>query len=351
MEIKERNLIEEQYKWDITTLFASDEAWEEALMALPAEAEKVSAYQGRLGESAAVLRAFFDAEEALDRKMENVYCYASLRSSEDTRAEAGQVMTSKAMGLFSQISAALSFAQPEILAIPEEKFAAYLASEELAPYRHALDDLARTKAHTLSKEEEKILSGMGEIRHAPGEIANMLMDADMKFDPVVLEDGSELPLSGSNYIFLQSDTRREVREKSFKNYYKGFKNHINTFAAAYGSNVKADVFTARTRHYESARAMSMAGENIPASVYDSLVETVHKYLPAMYRYVELRKKMLGVDELHYYDVYAPLVGDLSISYTYEQAKEMVKKAVAPLGEDYVKTVQRGFDERWIDVYP
>ena len=147
------------------------------------------------------------------------------------------------------------------------------------------------------------------------------------------------------------DPRREVREKAFRNYYKSFKNHINTFASTYSSSVKADVFTARTRHYESARAMSMAQENIPASVYDSLVETVHKFMPAMYRYVELRKKILGVDELHYYDVYAPLCKDLELSYTYDEAKEMVKKAVAPLGKDYVDTVQRGFDERWIDVYP
>ena len=226
-----------------------------------------------------------------------------------------------------------------------------MESEELAGYRHMLDDLKRRKAHTLSEKEEKILSGMQEIRYAPGDIANMLQDADLKFDPVKLESGEELPLSGSNYILLQSDSRREVREKAFRNYYKSFKNHINTFASTYSSSVKGDVFMARTRGYESARAMSMAGENIPASVYDGLVETVHKYMPAMYRYVELRKKILGLDEIHYYDVYAPLCKDLDLKYTYEQAKAMVKKAVAPLGEDYVATVQRGFDERWIDVYP
>ncbi len=351
MEIKERNQIEEQFKWDITTLFENDEAWEKALAAIPGEAQEVAAYQGKLTQSPETLRAFLDAEEALERKMENVYCYASLRSSEDTRAEAGQVMTSKAMGILTQVMAALSFSQPEVLSMPDEQFQAFMEAEVLAPYQHTLDDLFREKAHTLSEKEEKILSGMRELEAAPGQIANMLMDADMKFAPVVLEDGSELPLSGSNYIFLQSDSRREVREKSFRNYYQSFKDHINTFAASYGSSVKADVFTARTRGYESARAMSMSGENIPAPVYDGLVETVHKFLPAMYRYVELRKKMLGVPEIHYYDVYAPLVGDLNITYTYDEAKEMVKKAVAPLGEEYGKTVQRGFDERWIDVYP
>ena len=351
MEIKDRSLIEEQYKWDITTLCASDEAWEEALKAIPAKAAKVAAYQGKLTQSPAGLREFLDAEEALDREIENIYCYASLRYSEDTRAEAGQMMTSKAMGVLTQIGASLSFAQPEILSLSDADFDRFMESEELAGYRHMLDDLKRRKAHTLSEKEEKILSGMQEIRYAPGDIANMLQDADLKFDPVKLESGEELPLSGSNYILLQSDSRREVREKAFRNYYKSFKNHINTFASTYSSSVKGDVFMARTRGYESARAMSMAGENIPASVYDGLVETVHKYMPAMYRYVELRKKILGLDEIHYYDVYAPLCKDLDLKYTYEQAKAMVKKAVAPLGEDYVATVQRGFDERWIDVYP
>ena len=351
MEIKDRSLIEEQYKWDITTLFASDEAWEEALKAIPAKAAKVAAYQGKLTQSPAGLREFLDAEEALDREIENIYCYASLRYSEDTRAEAGQMMTSKATGVLTQIGASLSFAQPEILSLSDADFDRFMESEELAGYRHMLDDLKRRKAHTLSEKEEKILSGMQEIRYAPGDIANMLQDADLKFDPVKLESGEELPLSGSNYILLQSDSRREVREKAFRNYYKSFKNHINTFASTYSSSVKGDVFMARTRGYESARAMSMAGENIPASVYDGLVETVHKYMPAMYRYVELRKKILGLDEIHYYDVYAPLCKDLDLKYTYEQAKAMVKKAVAPLGEDYVATVQRGFDERWIDVYP
>ena len=351
MEIKDRNQIEEQFKWDITTLFESDEAWEKALAAIPEMAKGVIAYQGRLKESPAVLRAFLDADEMLNRKIEDVYCYASLRYSEDTRAEAGQVMTSKAMGILTQVMAGMSFAQPEILSLSEEEFKRFMDSEELAPYRHTLSDLLRAKAHTLTEAEEKILSGMSEIRRAPGEIANMLQDADLKFDPVKLESGEELQLTGSNYILLQMDPRREVREKAFRNYYKSFKNHINTFASTYSSSVKADVFTARTRHYESARAMSMAQENIPASVYDSLVETVHKFMPAMYRYVELRKKILGVDELHYYDVYAPLCKDLELSYTYDEAKEMVKKAVAPLGKEYVDTVQRGFDERWIDVYP
>lgn len=350
-QILNRDQIDEQYKWDLTPMYASDEAWEDELKAIDALIEKLPAYAGKLTESPKTLRAFLDDEEAVSRKMESLYCYASLRQSEDTRTQAAQMMVSKAQSKSVQIGALLSFAEPEILSMPEEKFAKFIEAPELQDYRFALEDLLRQKAHTLTEAEEKIMAGMGEIASAPGDIADMLQDADMVFDPVVKENGETIELTGSNYILLQTSTDREVRQKAFQNYYKGFKQHINTFTATYSSSVKADVFEARTRHYESARAMSMAGENIPASVYDSLVETVHQYLPAMYRYVKLRKKILGLDELHYYDVYAPLMGDLDMKYTFEEAKEMVKKAVAPLGEEYVKTVQRGFDERWIDVFP
>ena len=346
-----RNQIEEKYKWDLTPMYASDGAWETALKEIDGLMEKLPAYAGKLTESPETLRAFLDAQEEVSRKMSNLYCYASLRRSEDTRAQEAQMMVSKAMSKYVQLSSLLSFAQPEILSMPEEKMERFINAPVLQEYRFTLEDLLREKAHTLTEAEEKIMAGMGEIASAPGDIADMLQDADMVFDPVVKENGETLQLTGSNYILLQSSPDREVRRKAFHNYYKGFKQHINTFTATYSSSVKADVFEARTRHYDSARAMSMAGENIPASVYDSLIETVHRYLPAMYRYAALRKKILGVDELHYYDVYAPLVGDVDVRYTFDQAKEMVKKAVAPLGQEYVDTVQRGFDERWIDVFP
>lgn len=350
-QVRDRSEIEDKYKWDLTRLFSDDKAWEQALNALPAQAQKAASYAGRLGESAAVLREYLDAEEDLERKIENVYCYASLRSSEDTRAEAGQTMTSKAAGVYTRVVQMLSFAEPEILSLPDEKIRQYLSAPELQDYRHTLDNILREKAHTLSEKEEKLLSGMTEVLEASGDTANMLQDADLKFDPAELSDGRKVEITGANYILLQSDKNRELREKAFHSFYKSYEDHINTFASTYSHSVKGDVFLARTRHYENARAMSMAGENIPQSVYDGLVETVHKHLPTMYRYAELRKKILGVDELHYYDLYAPLCADLDISYTYEQAQDMVKKAVAPLGKEYVANVQRAFDERWIDVFP
>ncbi len=348
---KERSQIEEQYKWDLSPMFESDEAWGKALPSLDPRIQKLAGYAGRLTESPAVLREFMDESQKVELDISDMVVYTMLRKSEDNRAQDAQVMTGKAMSKAIMASSLLSFVTPELLSMDDEQFDMFMNSEELAPYRFMMEDLKRSKPHTLSKEEEKILSGMGEIRRAPGEIANMLMDADMVFEPITLENGQTMEVTGSSYIPLQMNPSQEVREKAFKSYYKGFKQHINTFASSYGANVKADVFMARTRHYKSARNMSLSQTNIPESVYDGLIDTVHECLPAMYRYVALRKKILGLKELHYYDVYAPLVKDLDLSYTFEEAKEMVKTAVKPLGEEYGKNVQRAFDERWIDVYP
>lgn len=349
--IKDRSEIAEQFKWDLSPLFESDEAWEAALPTVDAEVERLLTYQGRLTESPAVLKEFLDGQIKLERKISDLYQYPMLRRSEDTRGEAAQIMTAKASGKFVKIGAAFSFVDPELLSMDEEKFESFVNAPELAEYKHMLEDLKRAKAHTLSQAEEKILSGMREITGAPGDIAGDLQDADLVFDPIEDKDGNKIDVSGATYILLQSNQDRDIRKKSFQSYYKTYKQHINTFTATYSANVKADAFAARTRNYPSARAMSMAHSNIPVSVYDGLVDTVHSHLDAMYRYVALRKKMLGLDEIHYYDVYAPLVGDLELTYTYDEAKEMVKKAVKPLGEEYVKNVQRAFDERWIDVYP
>ena len=349
--VKERSEIEEKYKWNITTLFESDETWEQTLNGLDRAVENCASYAGRLAESPQVLRDYLDEMQLLSRTLNNLSTYAFLRYSEDTRAEAGQVMRARALGRIAPIEARLSFAEPELLAMDETVFDAYTAAKELQPYRHLLDDLKRRRAHTLSAAEEKILSGMREVTSAPGEIADALMDADLKFDPVKLENGEELEVTGSNYIVHMMNPDREVREKAFRSYYKGYKDHINTFAATYSGSVRGDVFEARTRNYPSARAMSMADDNIPESVYLSLVESVHRHLPSMYRYVALRKKILGLPDIHYYDTYAPLCADLEAKYTYEEAQKMVLEAVAPLGKDYVDTVARGFKERWIDVYP
>ena len=348
--LKERDQIQEQYKWDLTRMYADDAAWEKAMAEYEASIPALAGYAGSLN-TAAGLRKWFDVQTQSERTLSNLYCYASLRRSEDTRAEAAQKMYAKANATYVAYQSAVAFAQPEILSLPKDALKAMAEDAELEPYRFLVQDLLRRKPHTLSAAEEQLLAGFGELLGAPGEIADNLQDADMVFEPVKDSQGNTVEVTGSNYILLQSSNDRTLRENAFRSYYKGYRQHINTFAATYAADIKAAVAEAKVRHYESSRAMSMAGENIPASVYDNLVTTVRAHLPAMYRYVALRKKILGVDELHYYDVYASLMADNDTRYTYEQAQQMVLDAVSPLGADYVEQVKKAFATRWIDVYP
>lgn len=348
--LKERSEIDKQYTWDLSRLFADDAAWEQALTQLDAQVAEVAAFAGRLTDAPTILQ-YLDASTALSRKLSDLYCYASLRHSEDTRAETAQSMYARVAAKYASSAAALSFAEPEILALPEQTLRAIVDDDRLAGYRFLLEDLMRRKPHTLSAPEEKLLAAFSEVASAPSEISDSLQDADLVFDSVLDAAGESHEVTGSNYILLQTSRDRTLRENAFRSYYKGYRQHINTFAATYSGAVKAATAEAAARQYPSSRAMSMAGENIPESVYDNLVDTVRAHLPAMYRYVSLRKRLLGVDELHYYDVYAPLVAENTKHYTYDEAQQMVLEAVAPLGEDYVREVRRGLSQRWVDVYP
>lgn len=348
--LQERSAMDPRYQWDLTPMYQDDAAWEEELSTLDARLEKLTAFAGTLRD-AGTIADYLNASTEFGRTLSNLYCYASLRRSEDTRAEAGQRMCARIMAKYVQAMAALAFAEPEILSLPEEDLRALAEAPELAAHRFTLQNLLRQKPHTLSAAEEKLLATFGEALGAPSEVADNLQDADLVFDPVQNEAGESVEVTGSNYIMLQMSPDRTLRRNAFASFYKGYRQHINTFASAYAGAVKAATAEASVRHYDSSRAMSMAGENIPVEVYDNLIETVRKHMPAMYRYVALRKKILGLDELHYYDVYAPLVADVKVRYTYEQARQMVLDAVAPLGADYSRMVRQAFADRWIDVYP
>ena len=348
--LKERSELDPRYQWDLTPMYRDDAAWEADFGALDEQIQGMTAFAGTL-QDAVSIGAYLDAATALGRRLSNLYCYASLRRSEDTRAEAGQRMYARITAKYVQAMAAISFAEPEILALPEEVLQAVVADEQLADHRFTMENLLRQKPHTLTAPEEKLLATFGETLGAPAEIADNLQDADLVFDPVTDGEGNQVEVTGSNYIMLQMSPDRELRKRAFESYYKGYRQHINTFASSYAGAVKGATAEASVRHYASSRAMSMAGENIPVEVYDNLIATVRRHLPSMYRYVALRKKILGLEELHYYDVYAPLVGEVKVRYTYEQAQQMVLDAVKPLGEDYGNLVRQAFAERWIDVYP
>ena len=348
--LKERNEIDEQYRWDLSTLYASDEAFEEDFRKLDGYIANVAAFAGRLTDAASV-KACFEADTALDLLLSDLFCYANLRRSEDTRAEDAQALYMRIYAKYVEAMTQTSFVRPELLSLPEETLEAIRDDEAMRDYAYTMERLLRTKPHTLTADQEQLLASFGEVFAAPSEIADNLMDADMVFDSVTDKDGNEVEVSTSSYIDLQMSGDRVLRENAFRSFYKGYRQHINTFAASYGGTVKGHVAEAAARHYESSRAMSMAHENVPASVYDSLIEAVRDNLPTMYRYVEFRKTMLELDELHYYDVYAPLVADLDVKYTYEEAQDVILKAIEPLGKEYGDVVRGAFRDRWIDVYP
>ena len=357
-ELKDRMDMDPAFQWDLTSLYKDDKEWEEAFARLSEKVDAVAAFDRKIaacnndGQAAAeCICALLKAETELDLLLSDLFCYANLRRSEDTRAPQAQKMYARIYAKYVEAVTRTAFVQPQILSLSEETLRAAMEKEDLAPYTYLMEKLLRQKPHTLSEKEEALLARFGEVFAAPGQIADNLQDADMVFEPVRDAEGEEHELTGSNYILLQTNPDRTLRENAFRSFYKGYRQHINTFASTYAGAVKAAAAQAQVRGYASSRAMSMAGENIPVEVYDTLIETVRAHLPAMYSYAELRKKLLSLDQLHYYDLYTPLTGSSGRKYTYEQAQQMVLDAVAPLGENYGKVVRQGFSSRWIDVYP
>ena len=350
MEVKERSEIQQQYKWDLTSLFESDEKWEEKLASLKGQQQVALSYQGKL-DNAQTIYQYLKWDYSITSDLSDLFCYASLRHSEDTRDSNATSMYSRIYSLYVEISSASAFARPEILSLQDDKLKAIIEDDQLKDYRFMLEDLYREKKHTLSAKEEIVISSFGESFAAASEISESLRDSDLTFDDIIDNEGKKYPLSESSYIHYQMSDDRTLRKSAFESYYKTYKQHIHTFASAYRAQVKTAVTEARLRGYGSSREMSLSKNNIPLSVYDNLIESVHRHLNLMYRYLAIRKKLLSVDELHYYDVYAPLSKGSNKQYTYKQAQQMVLEAVSPLGKEYQKKVQQAFDEKWVDVYP
>ena len=338
------------YQWDLTTLYADDAAWEADLQMIDADIDAAASHEGKLS-SAADIAAFYRDYTALSRRMDNLLTYAMLRQSEDTRAPEANTLWAKGMNRAVDADLRCAYAEPEILSLPADVLLQIRDAEEMAPYRFLLQQLLDEKPHVLSAEAEQLLAGFGEVLTAPKTIADKLMDADLTFESVTDSEGQEHSLTQSNFILLQQSPDRTLRENAFRSFYKGYSSHSNTLAASYEGIVRSAAAQARARHYESSRAMSMAGEHIPETVYDSLVDAVRRHLPSMYRYVSLRKKLLGLDELRCYDIYVPLSQGMTNTWTYEEAQQLVLEALTPLGTDYTDVVRGAFRDRWIDVYP
>lgn len=349
--IPNRSEIPAEDKWAIEDLFASDEAWEQELTTLEQARTVLAAYEGRLAESAQTLCEYLQQVEQVDVKADRLGNYCYRRSDEDTRDSATQAMSGKYMAAVVALSAASSFATPEIMAIDEQTLQGFYAScPELERYRRYLTDLRRRKAHTLSAQEERLLAAAGEMAQAPDTIYGSFADADISFADAVDAEGNRHPLTQGTFVSLEESQDRVLRRSAYENLYDGFAGFKNTAAALLNAQNKQLKFFADARKYDNALDASLDATNVPTAVYHNLIDAVHQNMDKMHRYVRLRKKLLGVDELHFYDVYTPLMAEVDRRIPYAEAKQTVYDALAPLGEEYRAILKEGFENRWIDVY-
>lgn len=349
--IPARSEIPAEDKWAIEDLFVSDEAWEQELATLEQASAAMAAYEGRLAESAKTLCEYLQQVEQVDVKADRLGNYCFRRSDEDTRDSDAQAMSGKYMAAVVALSAASSFATPEIMAIDEQTLQGFYAScPELERYRRYLTDLRRRKAHTLSSQEERLLAAAGEMAQAPDTIYGSFADADISFPDAVDGEGNRHPLTQGTFVSLEESQDRVLRRSAYENLYDGFAGFKNTAAALLNAQNKQLKFFADARKYDNALDASLDATNVPTAVYHNLIDAVHQNMDKMHRYVRLRKKLLGVDELHFYDVYTPLMAEVDRRIPYAEAKQTVYDALAPLGKEYQAILKEGFENRWIDVY-
>ena len=338
-------------KWALEDLYPTDADWEKELETLARDREYLVSFAGKLGSSAKALYDYLDASEKLNVKADRLGNYCMRRADEDTRNAAALAMQGRFMSAMVELSAACSFDTPELMAVSEETLNRFYAEcPELERYRRYLTDLRRRKPHTLSAAEEKLLAAAGEMAQTPDTVYGALADADLTFRDAVDAQGSAHPLTQGTFVQLEESPDRALRKSAYENLYDGFTAFKNTAAAILNGQNKQLKFYADARKYNSALEASLDATNVPVSVYENLIEAVHAKLPSMHRYVRLRKKLLGVDELHFYDIYTPLLHGVDKHIPYEQAKQTVYDALAPLGEDYRAILKEGLNNRWIDVY-
>ena len=345
-----RTEISKEYKWKIEDLYATNEAWEEDFIKLQKGIEELGKFEGTLGEAAENLLALMEKSDELNQLAEQVYVYANQRLHENMGDTLYQGLSGRAQMLLVQMSEAASYIEPEILAIPEEKLEEMMKEEGLRKYETYFRRLLRRKEHILSKEMEELLAGVDEVAEGPKDIFMMFNNADIKFPVITGEDGEPVEITHGKYVKLLESQNREVRKAAFEGLYESYGKFKNTLAATYRANVKQAGFFAKARKYESSLKAALAGSHIPVEVYNSLIDSVHAHLPALHEYVKVRKEKLGVEELHMYDLYVPMVGEADKNIPYEEAKEIVLNGLAPLGEDYQMLLKKGFNEGWIDVY-
>ena len=346
--IRKRAEIEDKYKWDLTHIYPSDEAWQADFDLLAGKVEELTALNGKVAEDPKkAIRTFFD----LQKQFMPVFEYAFLRKETDNKDPKAQALKDMAIRQMVLAGAAGAFLEPELLALDEEVLRSLMADPEMADYDAYLRSVLRNKTHTLPKEQEHLIAMMGEVAEAPDAIFTSLTEADMKLPPVIMPDGTSQQLTEGNYSTFIHHPNREVRRQAFQNLMNTYGSFGNTIAATYGASVKKDVFMASSHRYESARQAAMDPLEIPETVYDNLIQVVHEALPTLQEYLKLRKKVMGLDELHMYDLYASMIEDYEMKLPYEEAFELVLRGLKPLGEDYLEKLREAKANGWIDVYP
>lgn len=351
MAYESREEIDSKYKWDLSSMFPSDEAFEAGLEELKAYCPKLLAFKGKISTSAQALLEYLQLEDQMNLLLYKIINYAERKSDEDTRVAKYQAYVANATSVYTQVGEATSWFAAELLAIPAESVEKFYAEvPALEFYRRKLNKILNQREHTLSAEEEALLARAEELAVQPTNIFSMFDDADLTFDDAVDSEGKTHKLTSGSFVPLLMDADRVLRESAFKQLYSRFGEFRNTSAAILTSQVKNLQFFSSSRKYASSLEAALAENEIPVEVYNNLIDAVHQNFPAFYKYVDLRKRVMGLDELHFWDVYTPLVDDVDMKFTYEEACDLIVKALAPMGEEYVNLVKKGLESRWVDVY-
>lgn len=348
--LKKRSEVDPQDCWAIEDLYKNDEQWNKEFQEVRDRLPELAAYQGTFEKAYENLLGFLQLSDTISKKFERVYVYANQKSHEDTTNVIYQDLSAKASNLSAQLESTTAFAVPEILAMSDNLLEDYLQHEQLKVYQIYINEIRRKKAHVRSKEVEELIADTSEMSNGPSDIFTMFNNADITFPEIEDEDGDLVRITHGRFIgFLESDVRR-VREDAFKGLYQTYAAYKNMLAVTYSANLKQEWFHAKTRRYPSSLHMALDGSNVPVEVYYNLIDTVHECLPYLHDYIDLRKEVLNIDELHMYDLYAPMIKNDSMKVPFDQAKDIVLKGLAPLGEAYHSVLKEGFDNRWIDVY-
>ena len=351
MAYESREEIDSKYKWDLSSMFPSDEAFEAGLEELKAYCPKLLAFKGKISTSAQALPEYLQLEDQMTLLLYKIINYAERKSDEDTRVAKYQAYVANATSAYTQVGEATSWFAAELLAIPAESVEKFYAEvPALEFYRRKLNKILNQREHTLSAEEEALLARAEELAVQPTNIFSMFDDADLTFDDAVDSEGKTHKLTSGSFVPLLMDADRVLRESAFKQLYSRFGEFRNTSAAILTSQVKNLQFFSSSRKYASSLEAALAENEIPVEVYNNLIDAVHQNFPAFYKYVDLRKRVMDLDELHFWDVYTPLVDDVDMKFTYEEACDLIVKALAPMGEKYVGLVKKGLESRWVDVY-